>query len=814
MERFVCIHGHFYQPPRENPWLEEIEVQDSAYPYHDWNEKITAECYAPNSASRLLDEQARITHIVGNYAKMSFNFGPTLLSWMQAHAPETYEAVLEADKRSIEWRGGHGSALAQVYNHVIMPLANKRDKNTQVIWGIKDFEHRFKRAPEGMWLSETAVDTETLDVLAEHGIQFTILSPHQAGKVRKIASGRWKDLSGGRIDPSRAYLCKLPSGRRITLFFYDGPISKAVAFEKLLEKGEDLANRILGSSSDERQWPQLLHIATDGESYGHHHKFGDMALAYAMHFIEWNNLARLTNYGEYLENNPPTHEVQIIDNTSWSCAHGVERWRSDCGCNTGGLPGWNQKWRAPLREALDWLRDEITPHYERKAKEYLKDPWAARDGYVDVILDRSASSVEAYLKEYAQRDLGPNEKSEVLQLLEMQRHAMLMYTSCGWFFTELSGVETVQVIQYAGRTIQLAEKLFGLQLESTFMEKLSMAKSNIPENKDGAEIYRKMVKPGEIDCKKVAIHYAISSLLEDYEETTNIFSYSLRKEDYKRIEKDGTSIAIGKVVVTSGITHESETISFCAQHLGKHYFNGGLQTYPGDEKYQEIKNTLCEAFEKKPGADIPEQVGECFGTNSYSLKDLFMDEKRKVLKLVTTEIAQGFEESDRTMYENNRALMNFIREAGIPVPKVFLDACEFTLNLNLLNIFKNEKIDADKIKRLIDEVKKWDVPFDTTNIEFALRRRLETMMCDFLDRPDDASLLPDVYTAIELAGSIPIEINLWHVQNIYFKMVEKSYKDVLSKARGGDAEAAKWIGSFKSLGEILNFNTSAVPGEG
>ena len=450
MERYICIHGHFYQPPRENPWLEDIEIQDSAYPYHDWNERITAECYAPNSASRNLDGEGRILDIVSNYSRISFNFGPTLLSWMEHSAPETYQAILEADKQSIDWRSGHGNALAQVYNHIIMPLASTRDRRTQILWGIRDFEYRFRRPPEGMWLAETAVDNETLDLLAEYGIKFTILAPRQAWRVRKIGTGKWKDVSGSRIDPSRAYLCRLPSGRTINLFFYDGPISQAVAFENLLKKGEDFAHRLLSGFSDQRTWPQLVHIATDGETYGHHQRFGDMALAYALNHIEGNGIARITNYGEYLEKHPPTHEVQIFENSSWSCVHGIERWRDDCGCNSGGHPGWNQAWRKPLREALDWLRERLSFIYENAASEYLKDPWEARDRYIGVILDRSKENVEKFFQAHSAKPLSHDEKILVLKLLEMQRHAMLMYTSCGWFFDELSGLETVQVIQYAG----------------------------------------------------------------------------------------------------------------------------------------------------------------------------------------------------------------------------------------------------------------------------------------------------------------------------------------------------------------------------
>ena len=317
--RYVCVHGHFYQPPRENPSLEAIELQDSAYPYHDWNERICAECYAPNAFSRILDDQQRIISLVNNYSQISFNFGPTLLSWIETNAPKVYEAIQHADQASQDRFAGHGSAMAQAYNHMILPLANRADKTTQVKWGIADFEHRFHRKPEGMWLPETAVDIETLEVLAENGILFTILAPRQAQRVRRKGSRNWTDAGDGRIDPSRAYSVKLPSRKTISVFFYDGPISHGVAFEGLLNNGQHFADRLLSGFSDTRTWPQLSHIATDGESYGHHHHYGEMALSYALHHIETNKLAELTNYGCFLEQFPPEYFVEIVPNTSWSC---------------------------------------------------------------------------------------------------------------------------------------------------------------------------------------------------------------------------------------------------------------------------------------------------------------------------------------------------------------------------------------------------------------------------------------------------------------------------------------------------------------
>ena len=478
--KYLCIHAHFYQPPRENPWLEQIELQDSAYPFHDWNERISGECYAPNLAARILDDQQRITRIVNNYSKISFNFGPTLLSWAAEHAPDVYAGLIESDKQSQKNFSGHGSAMAQAYNHMILPLANGRDKKTQIRWGVDDFVSRFRRLPEGMWLPETAVDLESLDLMAEAGLTFAILAQHQAKAIRPVDSGGgWIDVTGSKIDPTRAYLCRTSSGRSINLFFYDGPISQAVAFEKLLDNGEKFATRLVGAFSDARTWPQIMHVATDGETYGHHHRHGEMALAYALEFVESKKLARITNYGEFLETNPPDCEVQIYENTAWSCVHGVERWRSDCGCNSGRL-SWNQRWRRPLREALDWLRDAVNPHFESLGSTLLRDPWAARDAYISIVLDRSPAIRERFGEEFFLRNLAPAEQVVVWKLMELQRHAMLMYTSCGWFFDDISGIETVQVIEYAGRVAQLAEQLFGMSFEQVFLDKLALAKATCP----------------------------------------------------------------------------------------------------------------------------------------------------------------------------------------------------------------------------------------------------------------------------------------------------------------------------------------------
>ncbi|MGZ7066641.1 MAG: DUF3536 domain-containing protein, partial [Candidatus Aminicenantales bacterium] len=499
MNRLICIHGHFYQPPRENAWLEEVEVQDSAHPYHDWNERVTAECYEPNSASRILDARDQIIDIVNNYASISFDAGPTLLAWMEDSSPTVYRAILEGDRQSRARFHGHGSAMAQAFNHLIMPLAGSRDKRTQVIWGIRDFEYRFGRKPEGMWPPETAIDLETLDIMAEHGILFTVLSPCQAGQVRDLKGGGWTDVSGALVDPRTPYLCQLPSGRHIALFFYDGAISHDVAFGDLLRNGERFAKRLGAAFSGDPTGPELVHIATDGETYGHHHRFGDMALAYCLNYLQTNKLAELTVYGDYLERFPPTREAHIIEGTAWSCAHGVERWRSDCGDSTGANPGWNQKWRGPLREVMDWLGDKAAAVYEEEMAPFSQDPWAVRDEYIQVILDRSPEAVESFIAGHVRRPLASPEKTRFLKLLELERHAMLIFTSDGWFFDDISNIETVQVIQYASRAMQLIRDVTGTDLEPEYVRKLGKAVSNVPEYRNGARIYDLFVRPAFVD---------------------------------------------------------------------------------------------------------------------------------------------------------------------------------------------------------------------------------------------------------------------------------------------------------------------------
>jgi alpha-amylase/alpha-mannosidase (GH57 family) len=805
--RYVCIHGHFYQPPRENPWLEAIEQQDSAQPYHDWNERITAECYGPNALARILDGD-RIVRIVNNYARISFNCGPTLLSWLEAHAAEVYRGIQDADRESAARFGGHGSAMAQPYNHMILPLANPRDRVTQIRWGMRDFRRRFGREPEGMWLPETAVDVPTLEALAEAQVRFTVLAPTQAARIRPKAETEWKDVAGGAVDPTRPYEVPLPSGRAIVVFFYDGPISRAVAFERLLHRGEELAARLRGGFSDARDWPQLVHIATDGETYGHHHRFGDMALAYALHALEAGGQVRLTNYGEYLERHPPTHQAEILEGTSWSCAHGLERWRSDCGCNSGG-PDVSQAWRRPLRDALDWLRDQLAEPFARHLETLLHDPWRARDEYVDVVLDRAPESGERFLAAQARRDLSPVEVVCAWKLLEMQRHLMLMYTSCGWFFDDLAGIETVQVLAYAARALQLARDALGRDLEEDFLARLGAARSNRPREGDGRRVWAQRVKPAAVDLLRVGGHYAISSLFHKQGPRARVYCYGVERLEHRSLRAGEARLATGWTNVTSEVTGESELVSYGVLHWGDHNVNGGVHPFQGEAAYRQMEAEVGEAFGRADFPQVVRLLDQHFGSSTHSLRTLFADERRAVLDQVLRASVVDAEADYRQIYERRAPLMRFLTSLGLPLPGAFRASAELVLNAYLREALEAFEPDPARVADLMEHARLEGVALDQRSHGFTLGRTIRRLSDGYVGRPADLPALVRLESVVRLARSLPFELDLWHAQNAYHAVREATLLEMRERAAARDDTAARWIQHFLALGDLLGFKESA-----
>jgi alpha-amylase/alpha-mannosidase (GH57 family) len=790
--KYICIHGHFYQPPRENPWLEAIEPQDEAAPYHDWNERINAECYAPNTASRILDDRDRIVDIINNYARISFDFGPTLLSWLEEKAPLVYRAVLDADRESRDRFEGHGSAMAQAYNHVILPLASREDKDIQVSWGIRDFELRFGRKPEGMWLPETAVDLETLEALAARDIRFTILAPSQAARVRRFGETEWQDVSGARVDTTVPYLQLLPSGRSISLFFYDGPASRAVAFERLLHRGENLARK-LASIAPEDGGPRLGHIATDGETYGHHHPHGDMALAFALRAIETQKLATLTNYGAFLDRSPPQHEAEIAERTSWSCAHGVERWRSNCGCRTGGSSDWSQAWRAPLRHALDWLRVRLAPYLKKAEASLYKNPRNAVHDYVELILDRRVENVERFLGIHAVRPLEPEERVTALKLLELQRQLQLMYTSCGWFFSDVSGIETVQVLRYSGRAAQLAKDLFPAETESLereYLELLCRARSNRPEMGSARDLYEKNVKPSQATFESIAAHYAISTLFEPYPEKTRLYCYDVERTDSSSRQAGRTRLLTGTVEITSRITRATASLSYAALHLGGHSVTAGVKraSEGNPASFLEVP------FDRGDTQKVLRLIDREFGAETYDLKSLFGDEQRRAVDSLVRSTLQEAEDSLGHLYEHHGATMRFLADLSVPPPRALSLAAEVVINSHLRRALDEEIVDEVEVGNLIRDAVLDGIALDTQSLAFIARQRLEDLARRFFDAPEELATLRSLRKKVKLCLSMPFEVDLWKVQNLYFHAM----KDLLN-----EEHSPEWLDEFLALGEDL-----------
>ncbi|MDW8245688.1 MAG: DUF3536 domain-containing protein [Sandaracinaceae bacterium] len=727
MKRFICIHGHFYQPPRENPWLNCIEEQPSAAPYHDWNERITAECYRPNAMARLLDRQGHIDRLINNYARMSFDVGPTLMIWLARHAPDVHEAIIAADQLAIRQWGG-GAAMAQAHGHLILPLANERDRRTQVRWGIRDFELRFGRRPKGMWLPETACDTLTLEILAEEGIEFTVLAPSQAQRARSKKEQAWIDVRGGKIDPRRPYRVHLPSGRSIVVFFYEASVSRAVAFERLLDNGEAFAERLLAlfdSSSDEIQ---LVHIATDGETYGHHHRFGEMALAYATEMIQREGRAQLTNYEAFLAMNPPIGEAEIIDGTSWSCAHGIERWRRHCGCSTGAHPGWSQAWREPLRQALETLRDAVELHFERDAPSIFRDPETARDAYVEVVAAQTPEALAQAQNAFIQSHLRPTLLTQsgglgesphitrALQLMEINRYAMAMFTSCAWFFDDISGIETLQVLAYARRVIELAQDLWQIDLEPDFLATLSRARSNIPEQGTGSDLYVRHVLPRSVPLERAAAHFAVASLFNLEHSPAENVAFSHRFEERESHTSGRAQLVLGTIAITSCATREHNRFVFAVLHLGDHHLLIGIRPDLGPEEKKALFYELTRAFDEAELSQMLRVFESSFAPQAtstpfvkahlYSLRSLFKDEQKRILEIVLASTLDEVEREYASIYERHAGLIRYLVGLGQSVPRLLADATHNTLLGRLRRELKKAPlIDFHRLEALLREAR-------------------------------------------------------------------------------------------------------------
>ncbi|MBD2576528.1 DUF3536 domain-containing protein [Oscillatoria sp. FACHB-1406] len=781
----VTIHGHFYQPPRENPYLDAIERQSSAYPFHDWNERIDRECYRPNVFARILNDRGEVVGIVNNFEYMSFNIGPTLMSWLERYDRETYDGVVEADRKSAERLNGHGNAIAQVYNHIIMPLANKRDKYTQIRWGKADFRSHFGRDPEGMWLAEAAVDAATIAALIDEGIKFIILAPSQAARYRAIPSEgnsdpQWHEVGGGQIDPTRPYRCFLNDNRFIDIFFYDGPISRDMGFNDVLNSSEIFVGRLGLAVRGDRRAAQLISVATDGETFGHHKRGTEKSLAYAFTQEIPHRGWTVTNYAHYLSSNPPTWEVELKPVTAWSCSHGVDRWQDDCGCGGGGA--WHQKWRKPLRESLNWLRDRVVEVYESSGRHYFSDPWRARDEYIQVIRDRRPETQINFLYRHQCRPLSQTEQIDALRLLEMQRNALFMFTSCGWFFEELSRPEGVQILRYAARAIELAGDIAGVQLEPEFRRRLQAAPSNIEGFGNGAIVYDRLVTTARVSFEQVAAHYAISALFESYQSKDRVYCYQTEQFDYQKQQMGPMTLAVGHLRLISEITRESAEFAFAVLHLGGWDFHCCLQPFGGRLAYNQIKDKLFEALDRASVTRMMVAMTQTFGDLAFNLDDLFAEERYRIIQQLTENTRAKLDRLYTQIYRDNYGVLRAFHRDELPVPPELQVAANLALSdrcLTMVRLLAASSDDPQQIEQYFGELEAIAVEANTMRCQLEIpeaRVMLEQFIAaalkNLLDRSDPAELESEserIARAIAIGNSLHLGLLLERVQELYYR---------------------------------------------
>jgi len=759
----LVVHGHFYQPPRENPWTEEIAAEPSAAPFHDWNERITAECYRPNGWARVIDERGHVTDIVNNYAHLSFSIGPTLMSWLEHNASDVYERVRAADRES-------GGAIAQAYNHMILPLADERDIRTQVRWGMADFEHRFGRRAAGLWLPETAVNDDVLRILVEEGVRFTILAPGQAVAVRALDGAHaadWVDVSDGSITAGAPHRWFHPDDRDryLDIVFYDGSISHDLAFGLTGLSSQELVRRVRGAAGD----GSPVVVATDGETFGHHHKFAERALSYAFAHEAPAAGVRVLSAAALVDDYAPTHEVKVRE-SSWSCVHGVGRWREDCGCSTGGQPEWNQAWRAPLRRALDVLRARSADVFDGRGGAVLRDPWAARDAYIDVVLGRT--SIDAFLADHR----GPEPDDVVaLSLLEAQRHALLMYTSCGWFFNDLAGIETVQVLRYAARLSDLLDEIGEPVPVDEFLDTLAQAKSNDPQEGDGREVWERHVVPTRVDAERVVAHLALVRVLEREGPAAAIGPFDVISHEGALVERGPLVGAGGRVTLEHRRTRRRTDHVYAVVHMG------GLEVFgatrrPDPERDDTLFGEVAYAVES--GASVPNVLrllAEGVGPREFGLESALPDAADELVDSAARQLTERFAATYEQLYADHRPRLNALARAGYPLPPELRAPAEFALARRLESEIARAVDDpsADSFRTaqdLVREARQLGLPLASPRAAEIMSRTVLTAVERVLEEPTD-DRVRSALGLLRLTRDLGLGINVERAQELVFDAI-------------------------------------------
>ncbi|MBI5187307.1 MAG: DUF3536 domain-containing protein [Nitrospinae bacterium] len=785
-EKYLTIHGHFYQPPRENPWLGVIERQDSATPFHNWNERITAECYKANTLSRTLDSKGRILDIVSNYKYLSFNIGPTLINWLQEYHPATYEAIIESDLASRALNGGHGNAMAQVYNHVIMPLAGRREQELQIILGKRDFVRHFGREPEAMWLAETAINRTTAELLMDHGIRFTILSPFQARRIRKIGEDHWTDVRNGAIDTTMPYRI-FSNGKHLDVFFFNKGVSTSVAFEHLLRDANRFGERLSSAWGKEAGRPKLINICTDGESYGHHEPFGDMCLSAFFSSIAQKFRFRVTNYGYFLERFSPFMEVELEQGgegkgTSWSCSHGVDRWRKNCGCSAGSRAGWNQEWRTPLREGLNKVKEELDKTFEQAVREYLPDPWAAFIDFVDLRRERSQEKTDGFFAKHAGKNVEDRERAKLLQLMESQLNSLLMFTSCAWFFDDISGLEPLQNMRYAARAIEMSGRP---ELHEVLLRELEKARSNAG-GETGKSLYEKHVRPmlgtPPLIANQAAMEWALLG-----KENGGYFFYEIALSGRERFENHG--LALGDLEVRDPFLGlRKKYFFFCAETE-----DAFLKTWLGEDLSHDARSALVGKLTRLARGELsfisPSEIGNESGLACYTLSDLLEHHREEILVRAMSQAFDGLKKTALNFFLKNEEMIKRMVKFGVDLPSEVRLTVSYALHHKLQCEMEYLHGETDPRKfgnavELIQLASRLQIPVKTTDFEKKVLLKTLYMKLNSLFRKPDAGTLQEVRSITEIISALGLKVDLAPAQNVLFNFLKGPFTELWGKREG------------------------------
>ncbi|MBN2544243.1 MAG: DUF3536 domain-containing protein [Spirochaetes bacterium] len=811
----TIIHGHFYQPPREDPWTDQIGTQSSAYPFKNWNIRITSECYAPNCFSRVLNSKGKIIDIINNYRYISFNFGPTLLNWLEKKDKEIYDLIIEADKLSIPEHNGHGNAIAQIYNHVIMPLQSTKDKITQIIWGLKDFKYRFGRDSEGIWLSETAIDYETVNLLIDQGIKFVILSPDQAKSFKKIHEDKWNDVTAHHHLPAkRPYKIYTEHGE-ITAFYFDKRLSTAVSFEHLLQSSDNFARSIMHTASHDKD---IIVIAADGEIYGHHEPFADMCLAHLIKEYHLNQKKiRLLNFAEYLEMHPAEYETKLNlgdDDlgSSWSCYHGVGRWYKNCGCQTGGKESWNQEWRKPLRDAFDYLKKEIDVIYENEISNYVDDPWALRNDYIELILSNYKLSDMDFLRKHINKTLNKEEIIRILSLLESQKNAMFMYTSCGWFFTELSGIETVQNIKYAYKAIYLLKNNIDW-IKTNFENMLEKAESNIKEINNGKWILYNWVYPNVQNLPHIANNIITLFILNKDINIKNfeIFeAYGFENLNIQHSIDNNKNIYEGTIKVFNKQGYVNREYLFIFIKNGCFNFTSYLVNKDDFELLNKIKNDIIENrtddnYYKEKNAEI------------YTEKDLIEEIKNYIVKLNFKDKFSEIISYTQKLFNDIKNILDFYLKNNLNLPDIYKTQVSFIAESYFYDICNTtvdfpEKQTYKTLIEIFDFINHFGITVNTKELSNLFSLILNDKLLQTENNDFEADIYKKALILIEFSYKVKMKIEKSRSENKIFKLLKIQAPKLIEKLETEQNEQTKmhYLMQFRNLiliSDLFNIDT-------